>query len=116
MILGDHPECRFGLPVTLGWDYLEYEPLSVDDYEIHHALRRPLQQMRLPSERRHEMFLDLRYKTAELNQTRKELIKTQNGRLWTRTLLDNPLLHHVDGGLRFIARRVKRKVPPKQQQ
>ena len=73
MILGDHPNCRFGLPVTLEWDYIEYEPLAVNDYEIHHARRRPLRQMMLPSQTRLEMFQALGYSIAELNKARKKL-------------------------------------------
>lgn len=62
MILGDHPSCRFGVPVTIEWDYVEYEPLSVDDYEVHHALRRPLAQMRLSSNHKQDMLCSLGYK------------------------------------------------------
>ena len=34
-ILGENPCCSYGPPLTLDWDYEEYEPLDVDTYEFH---------------------------------------------------------------------------------
>mmetsp|Transcript_24645 Transcript_24645/g.49801 ORF Transcript_24645/g.49801 Transcript_24645/m.49801 type:complete len:495 (+) Transcript_24645:347-1831(+) len=33
MALGDHPGCKFGPPVSIGWDYIEAHPLPIDEYE-----------------------------------------------------------------------------------
>ena len=110
MILGDHPCCRFGLPVTIEWDYLEYQPLSVDDYEVHHALRRPLRQMHLSSSQREAILQDLHYPQSDIRKARKELIRIQNGRLWTKTIVESPFLSQMDNGVRSLARKVKRRV------
>ena len=40
IILGDHPCCSFGPPLTIDWDYQEGEPLDVDSYEAENALSR----------------------------------------------------------------------------
>ena len=40
IILGDHPCCAFGPPITIDWDYQEGEPLDVDSYEAENALSR----------------------------------------------------------------------------
>ncbi len=37
MTLGDHPGCKFGPPVSIGWDYIEAPPLPVDEYESNHS-------------------------------------------------------------------------------
>jgi hypothetical protein len=31
-VLGDHPSCSLGCPLELGWDYQQFEAVSVDDY------------------------------------------------------------------------------------
>ena len=31
-VLGDHPSCSLGCPLELGWDYQQFEAISVDDH------------------------------------------------------------------------------------
>jgi len=38
--LSDHPDCSFGPPIQLGWEYSAQELVSVDDYEEHRSPRR----------------------------------------------------------------------------
>ena len=38
--LGDHPCCSYGPPVAIGWDYLEYEPVCIDEFEFRHLTAR----------------------------------------------------------------------------
>lgn len=57
MIMGDNPSCDDGLPLTIGWDYIEYKPLSVDDYEFHHARRRPLKELAFSFQKRRRIIL-----------------------------------------------------------
>ena len=35
--VGDHPCCRDGPPISLDWEYEEYRPIHVDDWERHRA-------------------------------------------------------------------------------
>ena len=35
--VGDHPCCRDGPPISLDWEYEEYRPIRVDDWERHRA-------------------------------------------------------------------------------
>jgi hypothetical protein len=32
-IVGDHPDTRIGVPLTIGWGYLEHEVVHIDKYE-----------------------------------------------------------------------------------
>lgn len=78
MILGDHPNCRYGPPVTIEWDYTEYEPLDVNEYEIHHSLRRPLQQMYLTTEKRKSLLVQAaRHDQKEVNLAARKVKQAQ---------------------------------------
>ena len=37
MLLGDHPDCSSGPPVTIGWDCEGSELMTVDDFEARRA-------------------------------------------------------------------------------
>lgn len=81
MILGDHPNCRYGAPVMLGWDYTEYEPLPINEYEIHHSLRRPLKKLYLREKHRTDFFLQERaFSLKEVNMAARECKKSQRRR------------------------------------
>ena len=85
MVLGDHPNCSFGPPVTLGWRYLEYEPLEVDEYEYHHSRRRPLPLLMLNYYRRNDL-LAADHTEAELKKAVKEKDRANLHRGITRAL------------------------------
>lgn len=106
MILGDHPGCRSGPPVTLEWDYVEYEPLSVDEYEIHHSLRRPLRNLILQADTRKKMFQALGYSALDFKKAMREVNRRKNERFWTS---EKPVaLAALEAGIESAARKVKR--------
>ena len=90
------------------WDYVEYEPLSVDEYEIHHALRRPLLKMYLPPLKRQEMLQAIGYDAKDLHKAKQQVDLVRKQRFWTQEIMHSPLMYNVDGGLRSLARKVKR--------
>jgi len=87
MILGDHPNCSRGPPVTLDWDYLEYEPLPVNEYEIHHARRRPLRLMHLKSDRRRELLKMAGYSNGSIQVATRNVEKIKRQRAITKKCL-----------------------------
>lgn len=111
MILGDHPNCSYGPPVTLGWHYLEYEPLDLNEYEYHHSRRRPLKKLLLNYYRRRDMLLT-ENTVDELKKATKEKDRVKMHRSLTRAFL--PLLK-VEDAFESTGRKLKRivKKPPK---
>ncbi|KAL3805794.1 hypothetical protein HJC23_007755 [Cyclotella cryptica] len=49
IILGDHPSCKFGAPISIGWDYHECQSIPVDIYESNRTERRRMKQLYLNS-------------------------------------------------------------------
>jgi hypothetical protein len=104
MVLGDHPSCSYGPPVQLEWDYLEYEPLPVDEYEYHHSRRRTMRQLILNYYKRTEM-LSADNSRAELKQATQEVAKVQWQRAVTRQVLP---LYWVQDAIESVGRKFKR--------
>jgi hypothetical protein len=106
MILGDHPNCSYGPPVTLEWDYLEYEPLPLDEYEYHHARRRPLKLLILNYFRRKAMLLaDENYTKDELKKATRKVDRTKRQRAITKNML---MYRRVEDIIETAGRRLKR--------
>jgi len=82
LILGDHPCCSYGPPVTISWDYLEYEPVDVNLYEFHHPPRRNLREMGLNYYHRMKILTVAGHTEKELKQSMKELKRAQ----WNRSI------------------------------
>jgi hypothetical protein len=38
-IVGDHPDVSVGPPLSISWEYIEREPMDLDDYECSHTTK-----------------------------------------------------------------------------
>ena len=56
IILGDHPNCKFGAPISIGWDYHECNVLPIDLYEKCRDKRRKMKKLYLNSGRRRKLL------------------------------------------------------------
>lgn len=104
MVLGDHPGCSYGLPVQLGWEYDEYEPLDIDYYEISRD-RRTHRQMLLNYYVRIKLLTLAGHTEKELKTAAKEHKKTKILRSLTRQLVP---CYHVEAALESACRKFKR--------
>jgi hypothetical protein len=59
VVIGDHPCCSRGVPVSLGWEYSEAGPLNLDEYEEGRSPRRSRFDLRTSSEERSDILSDV---------------------------------------------------------
>lgn len=105
----DHPNVSYGPPITLSWDYLEYDPLDIDEYEIHHPKRRNLRQMGLNYyQRRNLLLLQTDYTEEELRLAWKSVKKAKQQRYITRTYTSAFPVRIVEDACQSAVRKVKR--------
>jgi len=59
-ILGNHPCCTSGPPISLGWDHLSHQTVTIDDYEESRSRqkRRSRGELRLSCEERRDILLN----------------------------------------------------------
>ena len=82
-VIGDHPHCSSGCPLTLGWAYVQDEPESIADFESHKNVRTH-DELRLSDEERHDRLvahevsdLEIRRMLRRLHRERECSIKCQ---------------------------------------
>ena len=107
MILGDHPCTSYGPPVSLGWHYLEYDPLYVNEYEYHHSRRRPLRFLCLNYYRRKDILAANGHTVEEINKSMKEISRIKMNRSITRATLP---YQKIEEALASACRKAKKKL------
>ena len=108
MVLGDHPCCGYGPPVTIDWDYLEYEPLDVNEYEFHHPPRRNLREMCFNYYRRKELLSNGGFTEVDFMLTKKELNRAKLNRSITRQVVAYYPLLKLETAMESACRKFKR--------
>lgn len=56
VVMGDHPCCTMGCPLTLGWEYSQFPSVSVDEYEASRSPRRAREDLRTSWDERRNML------------------------------------------------------------
>mmetsp|Transcript_6524 Transcript_6524/g.9482 ORF Transcript_6524/g.9482 Transcript_6524/m.9482 type:complete len:205 (+) Transcript_6524:106-720(+) len=80
IILGDHPECPCGPPLSLGWHFSQGEIIPLEQYESTHSDRRTLNQLRIPSQKRNHILtcfsghtdIEIQEVITEINRVKKQ--------------------------------------------
>ncbi|KAL3777514.1 hypothetical protein ACHAW5_001329 [Stephanodiscus triporus] len=109
IILGDHPSSSFGIPLTISWDYTEYEPLDIDAYEFHRPPRRSIRDMQLSHYQRLQLLLQAGFTTVDINRNRKQVNRAQRNRSFTSFFATNyPLVEDTEAVMESACRKFKR--------
>ncbi len=91
MILGDNPCVSYGPPVTIDWDYIEYNALQVDEYEFHRPPRRCLRQMGMNYFQRKHILALAGHTEEEFKAVKKSVKKMKMNRYLTQSLTTSVL-------------------------
>lgn len=86
MILGDNPCCSCGPPVCLDWEYQEYPPLAVDDYEGHRPPRRTFRELARNYYQRKHLLSFAGFTEAEFKRAQREVDRIKFSRHLVRSL------------------------------
>mmetsp|Transcript_32482 Transcript_32482/g.68311 ORF Transcript_32482/g.68311 Transcript_32482/m.68311 type:complete len:289 (-) Transcript_32482:195-1061(-) len=110
MILGDHPCCRYGPPLTLDWDYLEYEPLDVNEYEFRHPPRRNVREMGINYYFRERLLSNAGFTKLDFKLSKKEVNRVKLNRKLTQQIVAHYPLLKVEAAVESVCRKCKRLV------
>mmetsp|Transcript_25763 Transcript_25763/g.47373 ORF Transcript_25763/g.47373 Transcript_25763/m.47373 type:complete len:269 (+) Transcript_25763:137-943(+) len=109
IILGDHPCCSYGPPLTIDWDYHQCEPIDVDAYEFENALsRRTRREMRFNYYQRKRLLSDAGFTEVDFELTKKELNRAKLNRSITRQVVSHSPLLKVETAVESVCRKFKR--------
>jgi hypothetical protein len=111
--LGDNPSCSYGTPISLDWDYMDFEELTLEDYEMHkftsgRGRPRTLRQLYLNHFQRIERLQQEGYTLEEIKRTKHETNKTRKQREMTRFLAQAKVLVHLEDLVESAGRKVSR--------
>lgn len=105
---GDNPCCGYGPPVTLDWCYLEYTPLSVDEYERHRPPRRTIRQMGRNYYNRKALLEEAGYTDEDFRECKKEMKRIKSWRTINRTVANNVVLLKASDAAESLGRKLRR--------
>jgi len=108
MILGEHPCCSYGPPITIDWDYLEYKPIEVDEYEFHHGERRGLREMMLNYYARKEILSNAGFTEIDIKQVTKKVNREKLNRSITKQIVHHYPLFKAEAAVESACRKFKR--------
>lgn len=72
-VIGDHPHCSSGCPLSLGWNYVQQEPESITDYEDHKEHTRKQDELRLSDQERHDRLMAMQVSDMEIRRSLRRL-------------------------------------------
>jgi hypothetical protein len=103
-IVGDHPETRIGVPLTIGWAFHEKQPVSIERYE---ADRLPKGNLRMSSITRKNILHNVfGIPEEELRAAEKEVQKIKKGR--NHSLKQSKIGAKTESGMKSIRRKVRK--------
>jgi hypothetical protein len=78
-IVGDHPDATNGVPMAIGWDFIQQPPLPIDQYEKERPSKRRV--LRLNSVTRKNMLINVfQVPEEEINRAERQVFKIQKQR------------------------------------
>jgi hypothetical protein len=79
MILGDHPCCMTGLPVSLDWDHTKEEVVPIEEYESNREARSSRSSLRMDQSTRSEILGQISDQN-DLKRAERKLFREREGK------------------------------------
>ena len=96
IILGDHPDCQCGPPLSISWEYIDATKMNIDDYETKNPHRRRENDLKLSfDERRKIISKNCCYREEELKNILKDIKRIRKERNDSRKELNNSKLEKM---------------------
>lgn len=108
LTLGDHPCCSYGPPLALSWEYTEYTPVNVDEYEFRHPPRRNLREMQIDYYNRKNVLALAGVAEKEWKRRVKEVGRAKRKREITVRVLHSYQLVQAEMAVESACRKFKR--------
>mmetsp|Transcript_27703 Transcript_27703/g.51554 ORF Transcript_27703/g.51554 Transcript_27703/m.51554 type:complete len:176 (-) Transcript_27703:199-726(-) len=108
-VIGDHPDTREGLSLSIGWDYSERDAVSLDEYEgdREYQPRRSKNDLKLtPRMKRKVMKRGFGVSKDEIEKAERKVEQKQRRR--ERRMKMHPFVVRTEDALRLATRKVKR--------
>jgi hypothetical protein len=111
--MGDNPSCSYGTPISLDWDYIDFEGLTLDDYELHRFVSgrgrpRTLRQLYLNHYQRINLLQQEGFTPEQIKEVKRETSRARKQREMTKFLAQTKVLvsleDMVESGRRKVAR------------
>lgn len=74
-VIGDHPHCWSGCPLSLGWSYVQKDPEPITDFEDHKEHARSLDELRLSDEERRDRLVANDVSDVEIHRSLRRLYR-----------------------------------------
>lgn len=113
LTMGDHPDCSWGPPLSLDWDYAVVVNGKVDEYEKHRGPMRKPRQMVQSAVRRRSYLHTIGFSKEEVKEAARMAQKNKAQRNRTRAMIQ---VLHVETAIESVGRKLKRAVSKKHKQ
>ena len=104
--LGDHPDA-VGVPIALGWNYVELEKEDIDSYESSRGPRRPREALVMSLTARKKLLLNAGFLKYELREAAKEVKKVQKDRKFS---VKTYPVYDAGYAIRSVAKSIKKSI------
>jgi len=109
IILGDHPCCSYGPPITIDWDYHQYEPIDVNVYEFNNSLyRKSIRELCMNYYQRIRILSQAGFTDVDFKVVMREINRAKVNRSITRKVLSHYPLLKVETAVESACRKFKR--------
>mmetsp|Transcript_20929 Transcript_20929/g.31720 ORF Transcript_20929/g.31720 Transcript_20929/m.31720 type:complete len:235 (+) Transcript_20929:1-705(+) len=109
IILGDHPCCSYGPPITIDWNYHQYEPLDVNVYEFNSGLsRKSIRKLCMNYYERIRILSEAGFTDVDFKVVMREINRAKVNRNITRKVLAHYPVLKVETAVESAHRKFKR--------